>query len=280
MAGGGLRPGGLLQLRDSQGVDQPAGPLQPARFQDRGELWDAWDLARITAAIPWRFRCRDPASCWSMAPWSSRRSALPAGIERHAIGHAIAGRLPWLELICIDWASAMNLRLERPLSSLRVRARRTPPARSWSGRPWRTRRGSSRGGSATDSWLATQAKARGRTGGLAGWTPGVDVVPERIGVSLLRSDLARGGSWLAPSATGADASQRHLEQGMRPSGGDRFPGAGMEGPLAGLTIAAMVHLLSENWCPWRCARRRMDWAFAVSIQDHPAAVGNRSTVGS
>ena len=26
---------------------------------------------RITAAIPWRFRCRDPASCWSMAPWSS-----------------------------------------------------------------------------------------------------------------------------------------------------------------------------------------------------------------
>ena len=150
------------------------------------------------------------------------------------------------ELITIDWSQRHELlRLELPLVSPAVRYA-ADSAGTVLERPAmaHTSREQSRWEVPLISWLATQAKAPG--GGLAvllDGPQGVDVVPERIGVSLLRGPTwpDPGGSWLAPSATGADARQRHLEQGMRPSGGDRFPGAGMEWSSRWTsTIAAMV----------------------------------------
>ena len=36
---------GLLALRDRDGRDQLSSSLQLERYRDRGEFWDAWDLA-------------------------------------------------------------------------------------------------------------------------------------------------------------------------------------------------------------------------------------------
>ena len=36
---------GVLQLRDRHGCEQLSAPLRLERYQDRGEFWDAWDLA-------------------------------------------------------------------------------------------------------------------------------------------------------------------------------------------------------------------------------------------
>mgnify|MGYP001107629224 CR=1 FL=1 len=38
-------PSGLVQLRGADGVPQLQGPLEWCRWADRGEFWDAWDIA-------------------------------------------------------------------------------------------------------------------------------------------------------------------------------------------------------------------------------------------
>ena len=36
---------GLISLQGPDGIEQLSGPLQLRRYRDRGEFWDAWDLA-------------------------------------------------------------------------------------------------------------------------------------------------------------------------------------------------------------------------------------------
>ena len=153
---------------------------------------------------------------------------------------------PWLELICsIDWSQRHELlRLELPLSPLRC-ATRGLAGTVLGGRPWRTSREQSRWEVPLISWLATQAKAPGETGGLAGWTPGVDVVPEQIGVSCcaVRPGPIQGGS-MAPSATAwyPSAAPGGSVPGRRSLSGSR------DGVVSRWTstIAAMI-FSSENW---------------------------------
>jgi alpha-mannosidase len=242
--------GGLLQLRDSQGVDQLAGPLQPARFQDRGEFWDAWDLAGDYRSHPLAVEVSGPCQLLEHGP------LVVHAVQRYQLGSSVMrldmrlqADCPWLELICsIDWRQRHELlRLELPLASTAVRYAADSagtvlerPAMAY------TSREHSRWEVPLISWLASQANAPG--GGLAvllDGPQGVDVVPERIGVSLLR-----GPTWPDP---GADRGWHRQRLALMPVTGSwsragvpqaaiAFREPGWSGPLDG-------HPTSRRWFP-------------------------------
>jgi alpha-mannosidase len=201
-----LGPGGIEQLVDSQGVPQLDGPLAWRRSGDRGEFWDAWDLAADHAdhPLPWQ---------WQGEPRWCERGPLCARFEWHGRCGASAVRLdgrllagtPWLELIVsVHWRQRHELlRLEVPL---RQRADRW--AADTSGgvleRPARalTAREQTRWEVAAVSWLASCSP----TGGLAlllDGPQGVSGHPDRLGVSLLR-----GPTWPDPGADNGWQRQR------------------------------------------------------------------------
>jgi alpha-mannosidase len=243
-------PGGLLQLRDSQGVDQLAGPLQPTRFQDRGEFWDAWDLAADYRSHPLEVQVSGPCELLEHGP------LVVHAVQRYRLGSSVMrldmrlqADCPWLELICsIDWSQRHELlRLELPLASAAVRYA-ADSAGTVLERPAmaRTSREQSRWEVPLISWLASQTNAPG--GGLAillDGPQGVDVVPERIGVSLLR-----GPTWPDP---GADRGWHRQRLALMPVTGSwsracvpqaaiAFREPGWSGPLPG-------HPTSQRWFP-------------------------------
>ena len=243
-------PGGLLQLRDSQGVAQLAGPLQLARFQDRGEFWDAWDLAAEYRRHPLEVEVLEPCQLLERGP------LVVHVVQRYRLGSSVMrldmrlqADCPWIELICsIDWSQRHELlRLELPLASAAVRYA-VDSAGTVLERPAmaRTSREQSRWEVPLISWLATQVNAPG--GGLAvllDGPQGVDVVPERIGVSLLR-----GPTWPDP---GADRGWHRQRLALMPVTGSwssacvpqaaiAFREPGWSGPLAG-------HPTSRRWLP-------------------------------
>ena len=198
---------GLLQLRDALGVEQLSAPLQLNRFADRGEFWDAWDLAEDYREHPM------PVECTSGVEFLETGPLLAHAVLRYRIGLSafrldlrLRADCPWLELICsVEWQQRHELlRLELPLARSAVRF-----AADTSGgvleRPAKaqTDRERSRWEVPVISWLASQTQAPG--GGLAlllDGPQGVDGTPERMGVSLLR-----GPTWPDP---GADQGwQRH-----------------------------------------------------------------------
>mgnify|MGYP001807332471 FL=1 len=191
---------GLQQLWDRNGTPQLAGPLIWGRFRDRGEFWDAWDLAAD-------YRQHPLALNWNGSMELVERGPLVARLVLRGWAGSSALRLdvqlradcPWLELrLGVDWRQSHELlRLEVPLACSAVRW-----AADTSGgvieRPAEamTAREKERWEVPVISWLASESAAPG--GGLAvllDGPQGVQVCPDRLGVSLLR-----GATWPDPSA--------------------------------------------------------------------------------
>ena len=191
---------GLLQLRDRDGRKQLSSPLIVERYRDRGEFWDAWDLAADYRSFP--LGVTNDASL----QWLERGPLVAHLVMRYQFGFSrmrmdlrLRADTPWVELICsIDWCQTHELlRVELPLAQTAVRV----AADTSGGVIERPAEPSTPGESArwevpVISWIASQSAAPG--GGLAvllDGPQGVDWSGDRLGVSLLR-----GPTWPDPSA--------------------------------------------------------------------------------
>jgi alpha-mannosidase len=201
-------PRGVEQLLDSGGIAQLAAPLAWRRWSDRGEFWDAWDIAppHRRSSLPWRWQA---VPLWIEAgPLCGRFllrghcGASPVRLE----GRLLAGH-PWLELVLsLDWRQRHELlRLEVPLAQPAVRWAADTPAGVLE-RPAepRTDRERARWEVPALAWLASVGEAAG--GGLAvllDGPQGVDARVDRLGVSLLRAP-----TWPDPGADNGFQRQR------------------------------------------------------------------------
>jgi alpha-mannosidase len=207
-----LGPAGVEQLFDAAGQPRLAGPARWCRWTDRGEFWDAWDIAadHRDHPLPWR---------WDGPPrWRERGPLCASFLQCGWVGESpvrLLGRLragsPWLELtLSLHWRQRHELlRLELPLAD---------PACRWAAdtagglieRPAdpRTARERVRWEVPAISWLASQAPATAEASGpglavlLAG-PQGVSADAGLLGVSLLR-----GPTWPDPGADNGWQRQR------------------------------------------------------------------------
>jgi len=202
-------PAGVEQLFDRHGQPQLAGPLAWCRWADRGEFWDAWDIAADYRDHPLPWTWQGPPTWLERGPLCARFQqrgrvgASPVLLE----GRLLAGQ-PWLELVLsLDWRQRHELlRLEIPLAV---------PARRWAAdtpagvieRPATpaSEREAARWEVTCLAWLASVgAPAAG--GGLAvllEGPQGVEGRAERLGISLLR-----GPTWPDPGADNGWQRQR------------------------------------------------------------------------
>jgi alpha-mannosidase len=231
---------GLLQLRDAQGVDQLSAPLRPCRYRDRGEFWDAWDIAAEYRRHPLELEPVGSVQLLESGPLVAQLVVTyRVGASRMRLDLRLKADCPWLELIVsVDWCQRHELlRLDIPLASAAVRL-----AADTSGgvieRPAhpQTPREQERWEVPAIAWLASQAKAPG--GGIAvllDGPQGVDGATDRLGVSLLR-----GATWPDPSA---DQGQQRMRLALMPFQGSwahaavpqaaiAFREPGWHGPIA------------------------------------------------
>jgi alpha-mannosidase len=255
---------GILQVRDAQGCDQLSAPLRLERYQDRGEFWDAWDLAADYGEHSLGVDVLDGFQ------WIEQGPLVAHAVLRRRFGSSalrmdlrLMANRPWLELICsINWSQRHELlRLTMPLarSAVRVAADTSGGVIERPASPI-TAREMARWELPVISWAASQAAAPG--GGLAvllDGPQGVDWDADRLGVSLLRGptwpDPGRG-SRLASSAHGIDADRRLLERGGRHPGCYRISGAGMVGTptSTGKTVVSCLARQPHSNCSskeWR-----------------------------
>jgi alpha-mannosidase len=203
-----IGPDGVEQIWDGEGRPCLAAPLAWRRWADRGEFWDAWDIAADHGAhpLPWR---------WDGAPqWLERGPLCGRFVRRGRCGGSavrLEGRLlagsPMLELtLSVDWRQRHELlRLEVPLARGALRWAADCPAGVLE-RPAEpaTAREQARWEVPAVSWLASVEEAGG--GGLAlllDGPQGVSASPARLGVSLLR-----GPTWPDPGADNGFQRQR------------------------------------------------------------------------
>jgi alpha-mannosidase len=191
-------PSGLVQLRGADGVPQLQGPLEWRRWTDRGEFWDAWDIAANYRDQPLPLHWHPGPELAEQGPLCTRlvwrghcgRSALRLDVQLRAAS-------PWLELsLQVDWCQRHELlRLELPLAQPAWRFAADTPAGVLE-RPAEPRNGreQARWEVPAISWLASQAVAGGLAVLLDG-PQGVSGSVDRLGVSLLR-----GPTWPDPSA--------------------------------------------------------------------------------
>lgn len=191
-------PSGLVQLRGADGVPQLQGPLEWRRWADRGEFWDAWDIAANYRDQPLPLHWHPGPELAEQGPLCTRlvwrghcgRSALRLDVQLRAAS-------PWLELsLQVDWCQRHELlRLELSLAQPAWRFAADTPAGVLE-RPAEPRNGreQARWEVPAISWLASQAAAGGLAVLLDG-PQGVSGTVDRLGVSLLR-----GPTWPDPSA--------------------------------------------------------------------------------
>jgi alpha-mannosidase len=201
-----LGPAGLEQLRDAQGRPQLRAPLAWRRFGDRGEFWDAWDLAADHADHPLPWQWQGEPQWWEQGPlcarfvWHGRCGDSPVRLD----GRLLAGT-PWLELVLgVHWRQRHELlRLEVPLAD-RADRWAADTAGGVLERPAqpRTAREQARWEVAAISWLASCAPQGGLAVLLDG-PQGVSGQGERLGVSLLRAP-----TWPDPGADNGWQRQR------------------------------------------------------------------------
>jgi alpha-mannosidase len=202
-------PEGVEQLLDRLGRPQLAAPLAWCRWADRGEFWDAWDIAADYRDHPLPWRWLEPPRWLERGPLCGRflQRGQVGGSPVRLEGRLLAGQ-PWLELVLsLDWRQRHELlRLEIPLAEAAVRwAADTPaglierpaaPANDRERARWEV---------PCLSWLASVgAPAAG--GGLAvllDGPQGVDATANRLGISLLR-----GPTWPDPGADNGWQRQR------------------------------------------------------------------------
>jgi alpha-mannosidase len=191
---------GLVQLRDGNGVPQLSEPMRLLRFSDRGEFWDAWDLAADYRQHPLPMAARWSAELVESGPLAARIVLRTiAGLSQVRLDLVLKADSPWLEAqLSVQWQQTHELlRLELPLNIPAVRwAADTSggvierPAQAFT--PFEQERWEL----PVISWLAAEAEAPG--GGMAvllEGPQGVDASANHLGVSLLR-----GPTWPDPSA--------------------------------------------------------------------------------
>lgn len=206
-----LGPLGLEQLWGGDHSPQLAEPLQWRRWIDRGEFWDAWDLAADYRQHPLPLHWEPGPVLAEVGPLCSRlvwrghcgASALRLDLQLRA-------GCPWLELnLRVDWRQRHELlRLELALQHPAVRWAADTSAGvieriAAAANP----REASRWEVPAISWLASQAS----TGGLAvllDGPQGVSGSAAALGISLLR-----GPTWPDP---GADNGTQRLRLALMP----------------------------------------------------------------
>ena len=251
---------GLVALQGPDGVEQLAGPLRLCRYRDRGEFWDAWDLAADYRQQPLPVHALEPPELREAGPLSVLLvQRFQLGTSELRLDLRFRADCPWLELIAsVDWRQRHELlRLELDLAQGAVRF-----AADTSGgvieRPAqpRTAREQERWEVPVVSWLASQSAAPG--GGLAvllEGAQGVDAVVDRLGVSLLR-----GPTWPDP---GADEGRHRVKLALLPVQGG-WARAGV--PQAAIAfrepgwLGPMVGAASHQWMP------------PLPLQLHPVAL--------
>ena len=245
---------GVLQLRDRHGCEQLSAPLRLERYQDRGEFWDAWDLAADYGEQSLGVEVLDGMQWVEQGPLVAhlvlRRRF---GTSSLRIDVRLQANRPWLELICsTHWSQRHELlRLNMPLARPAVRV-----AADTSGgvieRPAsaNTAREAARWELPVISWMASQASAPG--GGLAvllDGPQGVDWDPGRLGVSLLR-----GPTWPDP---GADRGWHRQRMALMPIAGSWN--------AEGVTQAAIAFREPGWWRPQPGVAKQWFPALPVSI---------------
>jgi alpha-mannosidase len=256
---------GILQIRDSNGCDQLSAPLRLERYQDRGEFWDAWDLAADYSEHSLGVDVLDGLH------WIEQGPLVAHAVLRRRFGSSalrmdlrLQANRPWLELICsTHWSQRHELlRLTMPLARPAVRV-----AADTSGgvieRPASpiTARERARWELPVISWMASQAAAPG--GGLAvllDGPQGVDWDADRLGVSLLR-----GPTWPDP---GADRGWHRQRMALMPITGSWN--------AAGVTQAAIAFREPGWWGPQPAKAK--EWFPALPVTLTPISV-QKSTDG-
>jgi alpha-mannosidase len=256
---------GILQIRDSNGCDQLSAPLRLERYQDRGEFWDAWDLAADYSEHSLGVDVPDGLH------WIEQGPLVAHAVLRRRFGSSalrmdlrLQANRPWLELICsTHWSQRHELlRLTMPLARPAVRV-----AADTSGgvieRPASpiTARERARWELPVISWMASQAAAPG--GGLAvllDGPQGVDWDADRLGVSLLR-----GPTWPDP---GADRGWHRQRMALMPITGSWN--------AAGVTQAAIAFREPGWWGPQPAKAK--EWFPALPVTLTPISV-QKSTDG-
>jgi alpha-mannosidase len=170
------------------------------RFSDRGEFWDAWDLAADYRQRPLPMAARWSAELVESGPLAARivlRTV--AGLSKVRLDLMLKADSPWLEAqLSVQWQQTHELlRLELPLHSPAVRwaadtsggviERPAQAFTSFEHERWEL---------PVISWLAAEAEAPG--GGMAvllDGPQGADASANHLGISLLR-----GPTWPDPSA--------------------------------------------------------------------------------
>ena len=256
---------GLLALRDRDGRDQLSSSLQLERYRDRGEFWDAWDLAADYRSQPMGVLCTDSLGWLDQGPLVAHlvlRRQLGASCMR--LDLRLKADTAWLELICsINWCQTHELlRLDLPLATPAVRI-----AADTSGgvieRPAEpmTVRERARWEVPVISWFASQSPAPG--GGMAvllDGPQGVDWSSDRLGISLLR-----GPTWPDPSA---DQGWHRQRLALMP-----FSGSWSE---AGVPQAAIA-FREPGWCSALPAELRQ-WFPSLPLQLTPVALERHADV--
>ena len=256
---------GILQIRDSKGCDQLSAPLRLERYQDRGEFWDAWDLAADYSEHSLGVDVLDGLH------WIEQGPLVAHAVLRRRFGSSalrmdvrLQANRPWLELICsTHWSQRHELlRLTMPLARPAVRV-----AADTSGgvieRPATsiTAREIARWELPVISWVASQAAAPG--GGLAvllDGPQGVDWDADRLGVSLLR-----GPTWPDP---GADCGWHRQRMALMPITGSWN--------AAGVTQAAIA-FREPGWWGQQPAKSK-EWFPALPVTLTPISL-QKSTDG-
>ncbi|WP_216902075.1 glycoside hydrolase family 38 C-terminal domain-containing protein [Synechococcus sp. CCY 9618] len=231
-----IGPRGVEQLFDAAGVPQLAGPLAWCRWRDRGEFWDAWDLAADYHQHPRPWTWQGVPEWLETGPlcarfrWRGRCGESPVRLD----GRLLAGS-PWLELVLsTQWRQRHELlRLEIPLAR-RASRWAADTAGGVIERPAtpRTARERARWEVSAISWMASVGDGGGD--GLAvllDGPQGVSATEGRLGVSLLR-----GPTWPDP---GADNGWQRQRLALLPCpGGWRAAGAPQQA----------IRLREPLWC--------------------------------
>ncbi|MCT0200191.1 alpha-mannosidase [Synechococcus sp. CS-1325] len=209
-----LGPTGLEQLQGADGLPQLSAPLAWCRWGDRGEFWDAWDLAGDHRDHPLPLSWEPGPELAEQGPLCSRLVWRgQAGASRLRLDIQLRAGSPWLELtLSVDWRQRHELlRLELPLGQ-RARRWAADTAGGVLERPAEvcTAREASRWEVPAISWVASQAASSGLAVLLDG-PQGVSAGPDRLGVSLLR-----GPCWPDP---GADGGLQRLRLALLPCAG-------------------------------------------------------------
>jgi alpha-mannosidase len=212
---------GVEQVWDQAGRALLAAPLGWRRWADRGEFWDAWDIAADYRShpLPWQWEGapewveRGPLCCRFL--WRGRCGGSAVRLD----GRLLAGSAALELVLSVDWCQRHELlQLELPLAN---------PAIRWAAdtaagvieRPARavTPREQARWEVPAVSWLASVAGTGGGLALLLDGPQGVSASPEHLGVSLLRAP-----TWPDPGADNGWQRQRLAlmvcEAGWRPDG--------------------------------------------------------------